>query len=209
MDGFMMLRLNQILTPCLISASRMFIRAVLSCPPNPKGLPDAVRNEKAKQLGIPRAYLFQDMLHQADIDVVHICTPNFLHYSQAKAVMEAEKHVICEKPLALTIEEAEDLVEQIAGVSKTAIHEHEEAAELAMPFMFISILLSAAALFLNKRNHKWASMVTILLLVSSALSCIHSLRAGWLGGKIRHQTEINAGTSTASPGIHAEEKERE
>ncbi|MFN5336477.1 MAG: Gfo/Idh/MocA family protein [Bacteroidota bacterium] len=67
-------------------------------------------NEKAKQLGIPRAYLFQDMLHQADIDVVHICTPNFLHYSQAKAVMEAEKHVICEKPLALTIEEAEDLV---------------------------------------------------------------------------------------------------
>jgi uncharacterized membrane protein len=106
-------------------------------------------------------------------------------------------------------EEAEDLVEQIAGVSKTAIHEHEEAAELAMPFMFISILLSAAALFLNKRNHKWASMVTILLLVSSALSCILSSRAGWLGGKIRHQTEINAGTSTASPGIHAEEKERE
>jgi predicted dehydrogenase len=67
-------------------------------------------NEKAKQLGIPRAYLFQEMLQQADIDVVHICTPNFLHYSQAKAVMEAEKHVICEKPLALTIEEAEDLV---------------------------------------------------------------------------------------------------
>jgi len=59
-------------------------------------------NEKAKQLGIPRAYVFADMLKQDDIDVVHICTPNFLHYSQAKAVMESEKHVICEKPLALT-----------------------------------------------------------------------------------------------------------
>jgi|UniRef100_UPI004048B042 predicted dehydrogenase len=67
-------------------------------------------DEKAKQLGIPRAYVFADMLNQADIDVVHICTPNFLHYSQAKAVLEAKKHVICEKPLAISLAEAEDLV---------------------------------------------------------------------------------------------------
>ena len=70
----------------------------------------ALADEKAKQLGIPRAYVFADMLKQADIEVVHICTPNFLHYSQAKAVLEAEKHVICEKPLAISLEEAEDLV---------------------------------------------------------------------------------------------------
>jgi predicted dehydrogenase len=67
-------------------------------------------NEKAKTLGIPRAYLFEEMLKQDDIDVVHICTPNFLHYSQAKAVLEADKHVICEKPLAVKIHEAEELV---------------------------------------------------------------------------------------------------
>lgn len=67
-------------------------------------------NEKAKTLGIPRAYTFNEMLKQDDIDVVHICTPNFLHYAQAKAVLEAEKHVICEKPLAVKIHEAEELV---------------------------------------------------------------------------------------------------
>lgn len=67
-------------------------------------------NEKAKLLGIPRAYTFDEMLKQDDIDVVHICTPNFLHFAQAKAVMESEKHVICEKPLAVKIEEAEELV---------------------------------------------------------------------------------------------------
>lgn len=67
-------------------------------------------NEKAKTLGIPRAYTFDEMLKQADIDVVHICTPNFLHFAQAKAVLEAEKHVICEKPLAVKIHEAEELV---------------------------------------------------------------------------------------------------
>ena len=70
----------------------------------------ALADEKAKQLGIPRAYVFEEMLKQDDIDVVHICTPNFLHYSQAKAVLEAEKHVVCEKPLAISLQEAEDLV---------------------------------------------------------------------------------------------------
>lgn len=67
-------------------------------------------DEKAKLLGIPRAFTFDQLLKQADIDVVHICTPNFLHFAQAKAVLESEKHVICEKPLAVKIEEAEELV---------------------------------------------------------------------------------------------------
>ena len=70
----------------------------------------ALADEKAKLLGISRAYIFADMLRQDDIDVVHICTPNFLHFSQAKAVLEAEKHVICEKPLAISLKEAEELV---------------------------------------------------------------------------------------------------
>lgn len=70
----------------------------------------ALADEKAKILGIPNAYTFDEMLKQPDIDVVHICTPNFLHFSQAKAVLLAGKHVICEKPLAVKIEEAEELV---------------------------------------------------------------------------------------------------
>ncbi len=66
--------------------------------------------KKAKLLGIANAYTFDDMLKQSAIDVVHICTPNFLHFKQAKAVLEAGKHVICEKPLAVKIDEAEELV---------------------------------------------------------------------------------------------------
>ncbi|WP_194775854.1 Gfo/Idh/MocA family protein [Pararhodonellum marinum] len=65
---------------------------------------------KAEILGIPHAYTFEEMLKQKDIDVVHICTPNFLHYAQSKAVLEAGKHVVCEKPLAVKIDEAEALV---------------------------------------------------------------------------------------------------
>jgi predicted dehydrogenase len=66
--------------------------------------------EKAELLGIPHAYTFEDMLKNPDIDVVHICTPNFLHFSQSKAALLAGKHVVCEKPLATKIEEAEELV---------------------------------------------------------------------------------------------------
>ncbi|NHE56256.1 Gfo/Idh/MocA family protein [Cyclobacterium plantarum] len=65
---------------------------------------------KAAQLGIAKAMLFEDMLKDTSIKAVHICTPNFLHYAQSKAVLEAGKHVVCEKPLATRIEEAEELV---------------------------------------------------------------------------------------------------
>src|SRR4030067_645039 len=59
-------------------------------------------HQKAVELGIPRAYASLDeMLGDADIDVVHLATPNHLHYSQSKAALLAGKHVICEKPLAM------------------------------------------------------------------------------------------------------------
>ena len=72
---------------------------------------------KAKQLGIGRWYTFEDLLKQDDIQSVHICTPNFLHYSQSKAALLAGKHVICEKPLVPTPELMDDLamIEQETG----------------------------------------------------------------------------------------------
>ena len=43
------------------------------------------------------------------IDFVSICTPNFVHYSAAKTFLEHGINVVCEKPMTLTVEEAEDL----------------------------------------------------------------------------------------------------
>lgn len=67
--------------------------------------------QKAAQLGIERACTFDQLLAMPDITVVHICTPNFLHYPQSKAALLAGKHVVCEKPLAKDLKEAEELVE--------------------------------------------------------------------------------------------------
>jgi len=67
--------------------------------------------EKADLLGIGKAYESMDaMLADPDIDVVHLATPNYLHYPHAKAVLEAGKHVVCEKPLAMNSEQTADLV---------------------------------------------------------------------------------------------------
>lgn len=56
------------------------------------------------------------MLDDPAIDVVDICTPNYLHFEMARAALEAGKHVYCEKPLALDINEA-TLLAEAAGKS--------------------------------------------------------------------------------------------
>ena len=58
--------------------------------------------DAAERLGLPCAYRsFEEMVIDPDVDIIHLCTPNFLHYSQAKAAMQAGKHVLVEKPLAM------------------------------------------------------------------------------------------------------------
>jgi len=67
--------------------------------------------EKAAALGIDKAYQsYEAMLKDPTIDVIHLATPNYLHYPQAKAALEAGKHVVCEKPLAMNSQESADLV---------------------------------------------------------------------------------------------------
>ena len=53
----------------------------------------------------------EKLLASADVDLVYISTPPFLHYDQAKQALSAGKHVICEKPLALTVEQADELID--------------------------------------------------------------------------------------------------
>ena len=53
---------------------------------------------------------WMDVIRDPSIDAVHIATPNAEHFPMAKAAFEAGKHVLCEKPLAMSVTEAEELV---------------------------------------------------------------------------------------------------
>jgi predicted dehydrogenase len=67
--------------------------------------------QKAAELGIPRWYAsLDDLLADPTIAVVHLATPNHLHFPHARAALMAGKHVVCEKPLALTSKESGELV---------------------------------------------------------------------------------------------------
>ena len=66
----------------------------------------------AAQHGARRAYTdYADVLRDGEVDVVYISTPNAQHAEQALAAARAGKHVLCEKPLALTVADARRVVE--------------------------------------------------------------------------------------------------
>jgi predicted dehydrogenase len=68
--------------------------------------------QRAAGSGLAPAYESLDaLLDDKSVDVVHLTTPNHLHYPQVKQVLAVGKHVVCEKPLALTAAESGELLE--------------------------------------------------------------------------------------------------
>jgi len=66
---------------------------------------------RVEALGVPRAYgSLENLLADHTVDVVHVTSPNDLHVSQSREILAAGKHVVCEKPLAMTAEESAELV---------------------------------------------------------------------------------------------------
>jgi len=66
----------------------------------------------AAQHGAKRAYTdYADLLRDRDVNIIYIATPNAQHAEQALAAARAGKHVLCEKPLALSVSDARRMVE--------------------------------------------------------------------------------------------------
>ncbi len=95
----------------------------------------------AEQLGLPRGFAsLNEVLADATVDVIHLATPNLLHFEQAVAVLRAGKHVLCEKPLAMNSQQSAELVKiahrtgLVAGVAYNIRYYplcHEAAARVA------------------------------------------------------------------------------
>jgi len=65
----------------------------------------------AEKTGVAKAYSsLAELLGDAVVDSIHIGTPNRLHFAMAKAGLEAGKHVLCEKPLAMNSKQTSELV---------------------------------------------------------------------------------------------------
>jgi predicted dehydrogenase len=72
--------------------------------------------EFAHSIGVERATAdYRTLLEDPNIQAIHVLTPNALHHSMCKAALGAGKHVLCEKPFTVSVEEARELVELAAS----------------------------------------------------------------------------------------------
>lgn len=89
-----------------------------------QGVADAtpeISKEVAEKSGLARAYASPfDAIADSAVDVIHVCTPNASHREFASAALSAGKHVICEKPLATTVADAESLAKLARSSGLTA-----------------------------------------------------------------------------------------
>ena len=78
---------------------------------------EKVNAEVAKESGARKVHNAEALL-DSDVDAVYIATPAYLHHDQVKICAQADKHILCEKPLGMTIPEAEEMIEscRTAGV---------------------------------------------------------------------------------------------
>lgn len=121
-------RINRALIPPLQASRRSELLAVASRQPETVG-------EYARERGIPRAYgSYEDLLADPDIDVIYNSLPNHLHTEWTVRALKAGKHVLCEKPLALTLEEV-DRIEAAAReagciVTEAFMYRHHPQTQL-------------------------------------------------------------------------------
>jgi predicted dehydrogenase len=90
--------------PAILAEPRSRLRAVVTSQP-----------AKAAQYGVPGYAQFEEALADPGIDAVYIATPVALHEPQLVAALAAGKHVLCEKPVGMSVEQAARMAEAAAG----------------------------------------------------------------------------------------------
>lgn len=85
----------------------------------------------AQEFGIAHAYeSYEEMLRREQLDAVSVCTPNFAHHDTAIAALEAGLHVLCEKPIAMNLSEAREMV--------AAAHRKHKTLQIGLHWRFTS-----------------------------------------------------------------------
>lgn len=99
-------------TPALLASERALLVACAAYKPEQA-------QAFADKFKIARAHAdFAAMLRNPEVDAVYIATPNSLHFEHASQALAAGKHVLCEKPLAMTAQEGQQLVAAAAAANR-------------------------------------------------------------------------------------------
>jgi predicted dehydrogenase len=85
------------------------------------GSSPARTEEVCRRISLERVYRsLEHLVDDRSVDVVHVCTPNYLHFQDAEAALKAGKHVLCEKPLGMNTEETKALADLAKARNRVA-----------------------------------------------------------------------------------------
>ncbi|MBI2887367.1 MAG: Gfo/Idh/MocA family oxidoreductase [Chloroflexi bacterium] len=146
------------------------IPAFQSCPDSEVVAVCSAHQERAEaaaqKFGVPRAFTdYREMVRQPEIDLVSVSAPPFEHYPMVMAALEAGKHVLCEKPMALNLDECRAMLSKAEATGRVHMIAHE--FRWAPPRAYIARLLAEgyigqprhvnATLFLGARGGSLAN----------------------------------------------------
>ncbi len=127
---------------------------------------------QAQELGLPLYTDLAEMLRQQPLDVVDVCTPTFLHKEHVTAALQAGKHVICEKPLALNLADAAAMIDLA-----------EEKGVALLVGQVLQYSMEAGVLHSLVRSGEYGRVLDASFLRLSA--CPRWVKNGWLFDKSR------------------------
>lgn len=114
-------------------ASRMQVRAI--CEPN-----DDLRNQIQSEHEIPFATAdYQEILARPEISVIGVYSPDHLHFEHIAAAVRAGKHVICTKPMVVSLDQARQVVQ--------LVHQHQVKFLVGQTCRFVPAFMAAKKLY--------------------------------------------------------------
>jgi predicted dehydrogenase len=87
---------------------------------------DETARRRAAELGATAYTDFRLMIDEADLDAVDICLPHHLHAEAIVAAAQAGKHILCEKPLCLTVQQADEVQRVVSAAGVTLMCAHNQ-----------------------------------------------------------------------------------
>jgi predicted dehydrogenase len=140
---------------------------------------------RAKQYDVPAVYTdYQEMIRREEMDAVIVCVPNHLHAPVTLAALAAGKHVLCEKPMATSVEQAEAMAETARRTRNVLMVAH------------------------NNR-FRGTSLMLKQLMEQGALGHVYHAKAGWVRrrgipgwGSWFTQHEFSGGGALIDIGVH-------
>lgn len=126
---------------------------------------EAALASRQKQWGVSQAFTdYHDLLALPDLEAVSICTPNAFHHPATVAAARAGKHVLCEKPISLNLELAQDMIDvcRAAGVVlQIGHHMRSNGAALHAKRLIDEGQLGRVAFMRLRQAHDWAGAVAV------------------------------------------------